>query len=366
MAGSIIKRGDKIRLQYMCKGNRYSKTIPMMNNKEAEVELAKFIAAIDKGSFVNTSYTFFEFSQIWLSEVVAPNSSPVTLRKYIMYLNNRILPSLGKYKLREVNVLILTSFFNRLKTEKTMYKNRPNKPLAKTTIEKIREIVNAIMQKAYEFEIITDNPCRKVKLQLDNLESELEKEQKIQSYDKESYKKVLELLESEKLSRRVVIEIALKTGFRRSEIWGLTWDNIDFEGNKISINKTRHHLKGSGMITKTTKTPKSKRTISVPQSLIELLKEYKKECATEYLFENMSIDGICSWFRNFQIEKSIEPIRFHDLRHTHASLLLDAGIDLKTISERLGHSTIQQTMDTYTHVSKELDEKASSVFDSLV
>ena len=119
------------------------------------------------------------------------------------------------------------------------------------------------------------------------------------------------------------------------------------------------------MITKTTKSPKSHRTIIVAQSLIDLLSEYQKECTTEYLFENISIDGICSWFKAFQKRNNIEVIRFHDLRHTHASLLLAEGIDLKTISDRLGHSTIKQTMDIYTHVSKELDEKAGMIFDKL-
>ena len=78
-----------------------------------------------------------------------------------------------------------------------------------------------------------------------------------------------------------------------------------------------------------------------------------------------SIDTICGWFKDFQKKNNISPIRFHDLRHTHASLLLNEGVDLKTISERLGHSTIRQTMDIYTHVSKELDEKAGQIFDEL-
>ncbi|MBE5813143.1 MAG: site-specific integrase [Clostridiales bacterium] len=365
MAGTITKRGNKIRLQYQCNGTRYGKTIPMMSNKEAEKELAKFIAEVEKGNFVNTTYTFYEFSQIWLSEVVQPNSSPITLRRYIGILNMRILPTLGAYKLKDINVLILNSFFNDLKTQKTMFKHRKNTPLAKSTIQKIREVINAILQKAYEFEIIPDNPCRKVRLQLDNIESELNKEEKIKCYDKETYKQVLELLKKEKLFNRVIIEIALKTGFRRSEIWGLTWDNIDFKNNKITVNKTRHYLKGQGLIIKTTKTKKSKRTIIVASSLMTLLKKYKKECKTEFLTGDHSIDTICGWFKDFQKKNNISPIRFHDLRHTHASLLLNEGVDLKTISERLGHSTIRQTMDIYTHVSKELDEKAGQIFDEL-
>lgn len=365
MAGYLRQRGNSWRMEYMCKGNKYSKTIPMMTKKEAEKELAKFIAEVDKGNFVNTNYTFYEFSQIWLSEIVKPDSSPITLKRYIGILNTRILPVLGNYKLKEINVMILKSFFNDLKTQKTMFKYRENKPLSKASIIKFREIVNAILQKAYEFELINDNPCRKVHLQLDNIESELNKEEKIQFYDKATYKLVLSLLLKETLFHRVIIEIALKTGFRRSEIWGLTWDDINFEKNEISVNRTRHYLKGYGLIVKATKTKKSKRTIIVANSLMSLLKKYKKVCTTEFLTGDESIDGICSWFKQFQKDNDITPIRFHDLRHTHASLLLGEGVDLKTISERLGHSTIRQTMDIYAHVSKELDEKAGNIFDTI-
>lgn len=365
MAGSITKRGEKLRLQYMCKGNRYSKTIPMMNDRDAQKELAKFIAEIEKGNFINTSYTFMEFSQIWLSEVIQPNSSPITLKRYIGILNNRILPYLGSYKLTDINTIILVSFFNELKASKTMFQYRTNTPLSRGSVEKIKSIVNAILQKAYEFDLIVNNPCKKVHLQLDNLESELNKQEAIHFYDKPTYKKVLELLKTENIFNRLIIELALKTGFRRSEIWGLTWSDIDFDNNKISVNKSRHYLKGQGLILKNTKTQKSKRTITVAPSLIELLKEYQNICDTDYITGEKSIDGICSWFKDFQKKNGITPIRFHDLRHTHASLLLEAGVDFKTISERLGHSTIKQTMDIYTHVSKDLEEKAGSIFDQL-
>lgn len=366
MAGTITKRGNKIRLQYQCKGNRYSKTIPMMSNKDAEKELALFIAEIDKGNFINTNYTFYEFTQIWLSEVVKPNSSPTTLKNYITYLNNRIIPYLGNYKLSEINVLILNSFFNKLKQQKTMYKYQENKPISKGTIQKVHEIVNGILQKAYEYDILPHNPCRKIKLQLGNIESEINKSDKIMYYDVETYKEVMRLIEKEPLKYRVLIEIAVKTGLRRSEIYGLTQADINFEEKTLSVNKSRHYIKGQGMVLKTTKTKSSKRTISIPNSLIELLKEYISQYPGEYVFNEVSTNAISSWWKNWQKKNNIKTIiRFHDLRHTHATLLLSQGVDLKTISERLGHSSISRTMNTYTHVLKEMDRKASNVIDNL-
>ena len=85
----------------------------------------------------------------------------------------------------------------------------------------------------------------------------------------------------------------------------------------------------------------------------------------EYIFEHLSIDGICSWFKKWQKENQIRVIRFHDLRHTHASVLLYKQLDIKTISERLGHKHIQTTIDTYLHVMVELNQKAATIIDEL-
>lgn len=85
----------------------------------------------------------------------------------------------------------------------------------------------------------------------------------------------------------------------------------------------------------------------------------------EFLFENVSIDGTCSWFRKFQIDNNIRQIRFHDLRHTHASILLYKKVDIKTISDRLGNSNIETTVNTCIHIVKELNQKVSEIIDKL-
>ena len=94
--------------------------------------------------------------------------------------------------------------------------------------------------------------------------------------------------------------------------------------------------------------------------LINLLPEN-----TEFLFEDVSIDGTCSWFKKFQADNGIRQIRFHDLRHTHASILLYKGVDIKTISDRLGHADITTTINTYIHIIKELNQKVSEIIDEL-
>ena len=133
----------------------------------------------------------------------------------------------------------------------------------------------------------------------------------------------------------------------------------------LSVNKTRQKVKNE-MVELPCKTASSVRTISIPDSIINLLKQYRSSFkSTKYIFENIDYDAITAWFREWEVKKGLPRIRFHDLRHTHATLLLYAGTDIKTISQRLGHANIQTTMDTYTHVIQELDKNASNLLDNI-
>lgn len=377
MAGTYTKRGNKYRLQYMKDGQRYSMTTDssVKTDRDAEKALAKFITEVDKGLFYNTNYTFFEFAQIWIDEVQKPNSSPLTVDKYKSYLNNRIIPYFGNYKLTKINASILNSYFNEVKTWKTMYKPpRKNVPISKSTVEKIYEIVTAILQKAFEWDLIVSNPCKKVKLKLDNMESEIqktkekgEKKEVINSYTKEEYKNVLELLKKEDLDKRTLIETALKSGLSKEELFGLRWCDFDEENCTLSVKVVRLYTKKTGIIEKQPKAHSRIRTISIPNSLCETLKSFKTKSDKnqDYIFKDININSIGSWFSDFQKRNNIRKIRFHDLRHTHATLLLYKGVDIKTISKRLGHSKIGITMDTYTDVLKELDTSASQKIDEI-
>ena len=375
MAGTYTKRGNKYRLQYMKDGQRYSTTVDAKTDKEAKTKLAEFVTEVEKGLFYNTNYTFFEFAQIWINEVQKPNSSPVTVNKYTSYLNNRIIPYLGNYKLNKINASILNSYFNEVKTWKTMYKPpRQNVPISKSTVEKIYEIVTAILQKAFEWDLISSNPCKKVKIKFDNMESEIqktkekgEKKEVINSYTKEEYKSVLELLKKEEPGKRILIETALKSGLSKEELFGLRWSDFNVENSTLSVKVVRIYTKETCIIEKQPKAHSRIRTISIPNSLCETLKSFKTQSDKneDYIFKDININSIGSWFTDFQKRNNIRKIRFHDLRHTHATLLLYKGVDIKTISKRLGHSKIGITMDTYTDVLKELDLSASQKMDEI-
>jgi integrase len=362
MAGTILKRKSSYRLQYMFNGERYSKTIKTNDKKIAQLELASFIKEVEKGSFINTNYTFEEFTKIWLKDIIKPNCTYVTVKTYLSYCNKRILPALGKYKLNDINPMILNRFFNDQKKSLTMYKYIENRPISKSSMEKIYKIVAAIMRNAFEYDLISNNPMLKVRIQLDNLKSQILKVEKIQYYNESTYNTVLELLKDENIEHRVLVEIALKGGLRKSEIFGLTWNDVDFENNTLTINKTRQYVKDLGIIVGPTKNRSSIRTIAISQSLIDLLKLFKENNEYKFILEGINMNtSVGKWFRSFQVDNKLPIIRFHDLRHTHAVLLLLKGVDIKTISKRLGHANTGTTSNTYLHFLKELDLKASEL-----
>lgn len=379
MAGSLRKKGNAYQFEYMYKGKKYYGSVSceeVKGEKEAKEKLEDFCAEVRKGSYIEKTYTFYEFANIWLKEIVKPNFSPTTLSAYIKHLNNRILPKLGNYKLTEITPLVINSFVNELKEGKTMFATRENKPLAKGTIQKIYNIIKAILQKAFEYDLINSNPCQKVKLMLNNIESEINKEEKIQAYDIETLCKVLKLLHSENfikytssgVDKGTVIEFALKTGMRRSEIWGITWEDINYETQEIKVNKSRQKV-NKVMQVRPCKTKGSERDVPIPSSLIKTLKgyyEYKgKPNKKSFVFDSIDIDNIPAWFRKWQIQNNIPKIRFHDLRHTYATILVSRPdvVDIKTVSESLGHSTTKRTLDTYAHVQKEQKQKVRDAID---
>ena len=385
----------KARLYYMLDRVPYRSTVEANNDEEAQRKLALFVEQVEKGNFINTNYTFGEFAQIWLDEKIKPNAGERCVKKYIGALNTRILPYIGNIKLKDLSKQKLEKYFNMIKESKTNYsKRKDNNNVKPSTVKKWKSIIHACLEYAVECELISKNPCDKIKITYTNTTDEetikslvKSKREKIGYYDIEEFKNVCNLLENEfmqyynndkikdekklmEVGRRFIILLDLKTGMRRSELFGLTREDLSIENLTFDVNKSRHYLAGKGKFTKYTKNDSSIRIKSLPKSILEYLELYYQlldnlEYKNEYIFDYLSIDGICSWFDKWQTKNNIKNIRFHDIRHTHATILLYLGVDVKTISERLGHSDIQTTLNVYADVLKELDIKSAEKIDSL-
>lgn len=385
----------KARLYYMLNKVPYRTTVEAKNDEEAEKKLTLFVEQVKKGNFINTNYTFGEFAQVWLDNKVRPNAGERCVKKYIGALNTRILPYIGQIKLKDLTKQKLENYFNTIKNTKTNYiKRKENNTIKPDTLKKWKSIIHACLEYAVECELIPKNPCNKIKITYTNTTDENTikqlvklKREKTKYYNMNEYKNVCNILEKEfleyyndktisnenklkEVGRRFIILLDLKTGMRRSELFGLTKNDLVIETMTFDVNKSRHYLSGKGKFTKYAKNESSIRIKSLPKSILKYLKLYYELLdnigyKNEYIFDYLSIDGICSWFDKWQNKNNIKNIRFHDIRHTHATILLYLGVDIKTISERLGHADIQTTLNIYADVLKELDEKSVDKIDSL-
>ena len=176
--------------------------------------------------------------------------------------------------------------------------------------------------------------------------------------------------------------LALFTGMRRSELLALRWQDIDFIYSQIYVSRSLHVLKGAKVVISSPKTAAGRRTIALSPSAILLLKEYREEKEVESLLlgKPVSDDDLVfstlgkpllpntithAWSKLVR-HTGLKVIRLHDARHTHASIMLKQGIHPKIVQERLGHSSIQITLDTYSHVAPGLQDAAAKRFDDIL
>lgn len=342
MAGSYEKRGNSYRLVYMQNGKKYTKTIKC-DKKSVQEELARFIIEIKDKNCPTSSITFIKYSQKWLDEYARPKLALKTIQGYKDYLNNRILPELGGMKLQNIKAYNIQQFLNNLTNE-----------LSTCSIKKYKALLSIMFNTAVKWQIIDFNPC----IYVDIPKGKDVKVEPVFLNDIEA-KQILDCLKNEPLKYQIMVRLALQCGMRRSEILGLAWTDIDFDNNTININKALSYLKGEGQIIKETKNKSSNRIIYANKDLINLINNLPRN--NEYIFNKEHIDNVTKWFNRFLIRHSLKHMRFHDLRHTHATLLISNNVNMKVVSTRLGHSSINTTLNLYTHTLSEDDKKASEI-----
>ena len=343
MAGSYTKRANSYRLRFTYKGKTYSKTIKLSKGQKIERELDKFVEEIKNGNNISSNINFITFAQKWLDDYAKPNLRERTVQGYKDYLNLRLIPYFGNMNLSDIQLYDIQKFVNSLSST-----------LSSETIRKYKNCLSCIFNYAVRWNFLKFNPCNGV-----IIPKGLDTSIKPVFLTKDEVEQLLIYLTKEDLKHQIIVRLALQCGLRRSEILGLTWNAIDFKNNTISIYQATTTIRGVGTVISDTKNQSSIRTIYVKDEIIELLKKLPKE--TELIFKGISNNAVSKWFKRFIEKSNLKHMRFHDLRHTHATLLIANGIDMKTVSSRLGHSNISTTMNIYTHVLSENDKKASEV-----
>lgn len=374
MRGCISKRGNKWAFvveygKHPETGKRRQKTRSGFDTKaEAERELAKVLHELNTDTYIEpTKDDFSTYMTSWLAQKKL-SIRPGTYKTYRWLVNYHIIPELGQHKMVNLLPQHLVSLYERLQNGE--------KRLSSQTIVSIHRVIHDALNTAVKWELLSKNVAHVVKPP-----KVVSKEMTVWS-DEE----LAQFLEFTKNSRYYIIFLlAATTGMRRGEVLGVKWEDIDLSTGRLSVR--RSYTRGLvGHIFQEPKTTSGIRTIVLPQLTIEALKKHRlvleqdklkaEKVGTEYNDQGMVVQTrngypvspyfLESRWRDLLSKSGLPKIRLHDLRHTHASLLLLAGVHPKAVSERLGHSSITITLDRYSHVFPTLQQEAAEKLDELL
>ncbi|MCM3161022.1 site-specific integrase [Metabacillus litoralis] len=376
MAGSVHKDKDSGKWYYMLtlydeNGKRKQKKKRGFKTKgEAKAALSEAETEVNKGTYIEPSKeSFVKYLNDWyeIKVISIPRSAKTTrtiIDKHIIpHFDDKV--TLGNLQLKHVDNFILNMTKHKRNDGKVGY--------APATIKRALDVVKSCLESAVDNGLIVKNVARKA-----TLPKSTGTEMKI--WDEDEIEKFLETAKEDRLY--ILYYLALMTGMRQGELLGLRWKDIDFPNNSLSVKQVLSH--DGKQFFPGAKTKKGNRTISLNTKTTDALKQHKilieseKEKHGDGYINNYDL-VICTTIgtpynpsnilnRSFKplIEKAeVTPIRFHDLRHVHATMLLKLGENPKVISERLGHKDINTTLRIYSHVLPSMQKQVVEKLDSL-
>ncbi len=288
-----------------------------------------------------------ELLQTWLNKYAKLTLKPRSYNGYADIIRLHINPILGEYDIQNITPTILQDYvIEKLKSGNFI----THQPLASNTVCRIVSVLKQAFNLALNLDLISKNPTTTIKLPAT-------KEKEILALTREEQKTLEEYCLKSTKNNYLGIIICLYTGIRLGELLALTWNDIDFNKKYLYIKKTSYTLrkdKKKVFIVESPKTKKSNRVIPLPDKLINLLMIYKNKSSCNYIIHtrNKTMVEIRSYQRTFEsiLEKcKIKHYNFHCLRHTFATRALELGMDIKTLSEILGHTNVAITLNRYAH-----------------
>lgn len=305
----------------------------------------------DRPSFVYRG-TLADWMEHWMENELLGSVKESSWQTYRNLLTRHLLPRLGGYVLTQLTPKVVHEFVKELESS----------GLAESTIRGVYRLLSSAMRYALDEGVIRKNPCRRIHIQ----------------HREHGEQRVLNRLEQEKLrqaadgSRDLPALLSLYTGMRLGEICALKWMDIDWERGTITVRRTVQRIAGKGaesssrrtlLMIGTPKSHRSCRIIPVPEFILALLREKLQSCReAEYVFGKASAAAdprtIQRRFSRLAKKLELSGAHFHTLRHTFATRLLELGVDVKTVSALLGHSSARTTLDFYAHSLNEQQRAA--------
>lgn len=380
----IVKRGRNYQIRvsdgYTSNGKQNIRTKTWtpkagMTEKQINKELTKQSVLFEQqchGLSESANIKFEAFAKQWFKEYAEPKLRVRTVDRYKQY-TARTYAAIGSMRLDKITPRHIQSFINNLQepgVNKKVEADEKPKGLSPGTVRNYLSFISTIFDYAVRMNMLKDNPCSRVSLPPRNYKQR-------DCYTLEEAQRFLKFLQFEPLMYQVFFTLAIYGGFRKGELLGLEWKDIDFDSNVISICRTSLYSKSKGgSFTDTTKTQSSQRSLKLPAGIFDLLRRYKIEQSqqrlkmgdkwvdTDRLFitENGKPIGNSTplkWLDEFFKRTGLRKVTIHSFRHLNASLLINAGVDVKTVSATLGHSQVSTTLNIYAHTFAQAQARAS-------
>lgn len=311
----------------------------------------------------NPNPTLKEWSEIWLENFCKAAVRQGTYENYKFFFRTYINPSLGSIELKSLSTVNCQQFLMKMFTEGRIKENK-SKGLSARTVRDIKIALHSCLQKAVDEELISKNPCSKVKLPEDK-----PKEMKTLSANHLA----AFLNEARESGCYELYYLVISTGMRRGEILALEWKDIDFKAKTISVNKQLQRT-SEGLVATPPKTQSSIRKISISDECVNQLKILRghQQINEKLLFPSpltggyRDPDAVTRKLHRMLKRAGLPDIRFHDLRHSFATLSLEQGMDIKTVSHMLGHTDAGFTMNTYMHVTDAMQQNVADTMSNLI
>ena len=345
--------------------NQYKsyKPEPGMTKRQIEKEMQRQAILFEedcKRGQITAAVKFETFAEQWFEEYAKVNLRPTSYAR-MKQLTKRVYPAIGHKRLDKITARDIQKFITDMLTNGRNLNN--GKPLSRKTAVHHLSFISDVFSYAVRMGMLCDNPCRRVFV------PKQEQEEK-QIYTIEQVKILYENLKSEPMKYQAYLLLSIYSGYRRSEMLGLEWKDIDFEHDLIHVRRTSQYTSEKGIYTDTTKTRKSKRVSKMPASIMNLLRQFKADqneearrlgtkwedydrLFTKWNGAPMNPQTPFEWLKGYCKRIGIPFRNIHSLRHLHASLLIFEGVDVVAVSEDMGHSVVGTTLNLYSHMFQE-------------
>jgi integrase len=362
--GSIYQRKDGRWVASIVLEDHSRKYYYGQTRKEAHEKLKNAQLEYEQGILATgPQQTVQQYLEYWLEDVHKAKVRLGTYDAYRTILNRHLIPELGHIRLQKLTTQLVQSFY--AKKQKQGY--------SASRVRAIHAVLHRSLEHAKRIKLIGSNVC-------DGVELPLSEQHEIQPLTPEQARLLLQKVREHHLE--ALLTLALTTGIRKGEILALRWRDIDLQKGTLQIRRTLSYMAHYGFKEGEPKTAKSKRKIALPPFVIETLKrhhtvqlEARLQVGEDWVENDLVFSNkrggfivpmtLANHFTRLLVEIGLPHIRFHDLRHSAATLLLSMGVPAKVVQEILGHSNFSTTMDIYSHVLPSMQQEAMGKMDDL-